>query len=278
MDGVVTPRQAVADYRRKVSDALTACTDPEAGEALLRLAAKFENERIVFMWRYRDHLNTRRRTHWKPPSPNELNKLLARSERRFLSTDAELFDVVLESVQRFEIYYTNRELPAFERLWRWSKKGNQRINFQPKDEEDLSDELARWFRDDLQTRGVIVGREVQIERRQKTDVWIKAVPANDDGPADPLTVVVEVKGCWNPDVRDNIEDQLVQKYLLPHGLKYGLYVVGWFVCGDWESPRNSLRSMTLEDGKTELRELGEATVGRHPDLTIGGILLDCRYR
>jgi len=155
MDGFVTPRQAVADYRRKVSDALTACTDPEASEALLRLAAKFEDEKIVFMWRYRDHLNTRRRTHWKPPSPNELNKLLARSESRFLSTDTDLFDVVLESLQRFETYYANQELPAFERLWRWSKQGNKRTNFQPKDEEDLSDELARWFRDDLQSRGVI---------------------------------------------------------------------------------------------------------------------------
>lgn len=278
MDGAVTPRQAVADYRRKVSDALTACTDPEAGEAILRLAAKFENEKIVFMWRYRDHLNTRRRIHWKPPSPDELNKFLARLESRFLSTDADLFDVVVESLHRFEVYYTNQELPAFERLWRWSKKGNQRANFKPKDEEDFSDELARWFRDDLETRGVIVGREVQIEKRQKTDVWIKAVPAGDSGPTDPLTVVVEVKGCWNPHVRDDIEDQLVQKYLLPHGLRYGLYVVGWFVCDAWRSPRNKLTSTTLEDGKGELRELARATVDRHPEVTLGGILLDCRYR
>ena len=278
MHGAVTPRQAIADYRRKVADALTASTDPEAGEALLRLAAKFENERIVFMWRYRDHLNTRRRTHWEPPSPNELNKVLAHSESRFLSTDADLFDVILESLERFETYYTNKELPAFERLWRWSKNGNKRTNFQPKDEEDLSDELARWFRDDLQTQGVIVGREVQIEKRQKTDVWIKAVPGDDCGPTDPLTVVVEVKGCWNPHVLDDIEDQLVQKYLLPHGLRYGLYVVGWFVCDAWQSPRNNLTSATLKDGKSELRELAKATVDRHPAVTLGGILLDCRYR
>ena len=108
MGGTVTPRQAVADYRRKVSDALTASTDPEAGKALLRLAAKFENEKIAFMWRYRDHLNTRRRTHWKSPSPNELNTLLKRPDSRFLSTDADLFNVVLESMRRFEVYYTNQ--------------------------------------------------------------------------------------------------------------------------------------------------------------------------
>jgi hypothetical protein len=278
MGGTVTPRQAVADYRRKVSDALTASSDPAAGEALLRLAAKFANEKIVFMWRYRDHLNTRRRTQWKPPSPSELNKILLRSETRFLSTDADLFDVVLESLHRFEAYYTRQELPAFERLWRWSKTGNKRTSFEPKDEEDLSDELARWFRDDLQSRGVVVGREVQIERRQKTDVWVKAVPANASGPTDPLTVVVEVKGCWNPSVCDDIEDQLVQKYLLPHGLKCGLYVVGWFVCTDWKSPRNKLKSTTLEDARTELQELGRLSGSRHPDLAIVGLLLDCRYR
>jgi|GEM_PF-5849247 len=81
----------------------------------------------------------------------------------------------LESLDRFEAYYTRHELPAFERLWRWSKNGNKRIDFKPRDEEDFSDELARWLRDDLQSRGVIVGREVQIERRQKTDVWVNAV-------------------------------------------------------------------------------------------------------
>jgi hypothetical protein len=278
LHGIVTPRQAVADYRRKVSDALTASSDPAAGEALLRLAAKFSNEKIVFMWRYRDHLNTRRRTHWKPPSPSELNKILLRSETRFLSTDADLFDVVLESLHRFEAYYTRQELPAFERLWRWSKKGNKRIDFRPKDEEDLSDELARWFRDDLQSRGVVVGREVQIERRQKTDVWLKAVAGNEGGPADTLTVVVEVKGCWNSRVCDDIEDQLVRKYLLPHGLKFGLYVVGWFVCQDWKFPRNNLKSTTLEDARTEFQELDKVTESRHPELAITGLLLDCRYR
>jgi hypothetical protein len=277
MGGTVTPRQAVADYRRKVSDALTASSDPAAGEALLRLAAKFANEKIVFMWRYRDHLNTRRRTQWKPPSPNELNKILSRSETRFLSTEADLFDVVLESLDRFEAYYTRHELPAFERLWRWSKKGNKRIDFKPKDEEDFSDELARWLRDDLQSRGVIVGREVQIERRQKTDVWVNAVAPKEGGPADPLTLVVEVKGCWNPRVRDDIEDQLVQKYLLAHGLRYGLYVVGWFVCKDWKSPRNNLKSATLEEARTEVQELGKVTESRHPELAITGLLVDCRY-
>jgi hypothetical protein len=185
---------------------------------------------------------------------------------------------VLESLGRFEAYYAGRELPAFERLWRWSKKGNKRTNFAPKDEEDFSDELARWLRDDLQSSGVIVGREVQIERRQKTDLWVNAVPVKEGTPADPLTVIVEVKGCWNTRVRDDIEDQLVQKYLLPHGLKWGLYVVGWFVCKDWNSPRNNLESATLEEARTELQELGKVTATRHPQLAIAGLLLDCRYR
>jgi len=66
--------------------------------------------------------------------------------------------------------------------------------------------------------------------------------------------------------------------LLPHRLRYGLYVVGWFVCDVWQSPRNSLESSTLEDGKAELQELAKATVDRHPDVTLAGILLDCRYR
>ena len=278
--GIVTPRRAVADYRRKVMDALTASPDPLAGESLLDLAAKFPNSALEFKWRYSNQLETRRRTRWQPPSPRQLDEMMARAEARLVITDRDLLDVVQESLQRFEDYYAKSELPAAERLWRWQKDRNRPTDFEPKDEEYLSDELARWLRDDLGSkRGVIIGREVQIEQKMRTDLLIKAIVINKNGElCDPVTVVVEVKGCWNPRVKEDMEAQLVEKYLRPHGWTCGIYVVGWFVCDVWKKPRNFLDSAKLEDARAELRGMETSIITRYPDITIIGLALDCQHR
>jgi hypothetical protein len=204
--------------------------------------------------------------------------MIARPETRLISTQSDLFEVILESLHRFECYYTKHELPAVERLWRWTKEGNRRVNFEPKDEEDLSDELARWLADDLVAKNIIVGREVRIEQRMKTDLLVKAISPSADGGQPPITVVVEVKGCWNPAVKEDIEKQLVQKYLLPHSWTHGIYVVGWFICDAWKSGRNCLQSSNFEEACKEVRRLGNEITARYPALTVCGLTLDCRYR
>ena len=286
LNGVVTPRQAIADYRRKICDALTASTDARAGTALLWLSQVFPEYKIEFMYRYRDHLKTRRRTFWNPPMPAEVSAVLTDSHKRLVSNERDLFEVVTESLQRFEEYYTRNELPAVERLWQRadtdkkakSKAGRQTKSFKPKDEETFSDEIARWLRDDLKNKGVVIGREVQIERAQKTDVLVKAIAPSSVESAEELVVVAEVKGCWNPHVLDDIDDQLVKKYLLPHNWRFGLYLVGWFVCDAWKNPRNFLKSQQIEDGRREVQQLGETASANHPGVTVLGMVIDCRHR
>src|SRR3989338_5640887 len=103
---------------------------------------------------------------------------------------------------------------SVERLWNYDGGGNRRKNFRPKDEESLSDGVERWIRDDLSiSRGVIVNREVQLQRGQKTDIKINAVKLGDmSGDAKILTVVIEVKGCWNNEILTAMETQLYEKY------------------------------------------------------------------
>ena len=278
--GEVTPRQAIADYRRSMLDALTRCIDPRAGEELLRLAKLFPDHEIEFRWRYQDHLRVRRGQLWQPPPPVDLMAVLTRPEARLVMNDDDLLEVVLESLERFEKYYTKKELPAAERLWRWQKEGHRRTSFEAKDEENLSDELARWLTDDIGPKaGIVVGREVQIQRGMKTDLLIKAsYPESRDSLGGLSTVVVEAKGCWNPRVKEDLEDQLVQKYLLPHSFTFGIYVVGWFICDVWKTGRNYLKSEHLEDAKEEVRKLGNEVSIRHAGLTVKGLVLDCRYR
>ena len=192
----------------------------------------------------------------------------------------DLFEVILESLQRFEDFYSRSELPAFDRLWRWQGSGNRRTQFEPKDEESLSDELARWLRDDIgKESGVVVGREVQVERGMRTDLLVTAIAAETEKDAAELdTVVVEVKGCWNPRVKEDLEEQLVEKYLIKHAWKFGIYVVGWFICDKWQDGKNFLSSTTLEAAKRELAQLAEDASKRHSELTLAGQVLDCRFR
>ncbi len=292
LGGVVTPRQAVADYRRKICDVLTASTDTRAGVALLRLSQRFPEYKIEFMYRHRDHLKTRRRTLWNPPTPPEVSAMIADSRKRVVSNERDLFEVVVESLQRFEEYYTRTELPAVERLWQRAdtekkarsqgarkKAAKTTKSFKPKDEQTFSDELARWLRDDLKPKGVVIGREVQIERTQKTDVLVKAIAKSGAAESgDEFVVVVEVKGCWNRHVQEDIENQLVQKYLLPHNWAFGIYVVGWFVCAAWTDPKNFLKSQNVEDARHEVEELGTRVSTDFPGLSVSGILIDCRCR
>jgi hypothetical protein len=72
--------------------------------------------------------------------------------------------------------YYRGELNPSERLWTYEGAGLSRRNFKPKDEESLSDEVARWLREDLgPSKGIVVNREVQPRRGQKTDIYVNAV-------------------------------------------------------------------------------------------------------
>lgn len=279
--GIVTARQSVADYRTKVADALTGSIDPLAESALLSLAKEFPDRADEFMRRRLSHLRTRRRYSWNPPSTDILQDILKNSESRYISSESDLFNVTLESLERFRKQLARSELPTAGRLWNWEKEGHRKVKHHPKEEEDFSDELASWLSADLRERGIIIGREVQIERRMKTDVLVKSFIRNDSGQAqDEITVVVEVKGCWHKDIKTGTEEQLVKDYLLQHSLSYGIYLVGWFCCPewDWDKPNNKLNANTYEDAIIEVEHYAQEAMKNYPGLTIAGVVADCRFR
>ena len=47
------------------------------------------------------------------------------------------------------------------------------------------------------------------------------------------TVIIEVKGCWNPELNDAMKTQLVDRYLKDNQCQHGLYLIGWFYCSQW---------------------------------------------
>ena len=221
---------------------------------------------------------SKRRFGWNPPSPEAFLLLAERTEGRLVRDADDLLEVVLESLARFQAQLTRSTLPRSEVFWRYAGADTRQRNFEPHDEAFLSNELARWLRDDLNQRGIVIGREVQPRRGQRTDIYVDAVARGDSSlSVQTVTVVIEVKGCWNAEVRTAVDSQLVGDYLRPNGLTHGIYLVGWFVCSVWTNPQNKLTSTTLELARQEIAQLVAAYDGKANPERVSGAVLDCRY-
>ncbi len=98
-----------------------------------------------------------------------------------------------------------------------------------------------------QGRGIIALREVEIRRGEgkdiatgkgkgeRTDVHVTGlVPAITPGKFDPVRVIVEVKGSWHSEVDTAMETQLRNRYLRDNDCSHGIYLVGWYLCDQWD--------------------------------------------
>jgi len=78
---------------------------------------------------------------------------------------------------------------------------------------------------------VIANREVKLStylgaaQGEQTDVHVEVVvPGVEPGLFEKLTVIIEVKGCWNPDLKHAMQTQLVDRYLTGADCRHGIYV------------------------------------------------------
>jgi hypothetical protein len=224
---------------------------------------------------------TRRRT-WGPPQPDEILKLVSHSELRLVQSGDQLLEVGVESLKRLDAKLQG-ETPAAQFLW---DKVIGENAWRPKDENSFSDYVKIHLDENLKQRGVIVNREVEIRRGagpsrgERTDIHVDAVARNPDGEAyDSVTVIIEVKGCWHQELDRAMETQLVERYLKDNRCKYGLYLVGWFNCDQWDerdsrkkrAPRRSTAEaqQTLDSQAESLSQEGlhiKAVVLRKPHL------------
>jgi hypothetical protein len=278
--GTVTARMAVSYLRAGQLRRLIAIADDQACRQFVRLAALFPKQRLWLNWQYRECLTAKRRKLWKPKNATVVLHLLQSSDHRLLENEDDLLELVIESLDRLQRSLVNVPNPEVGDLWNYEGSGNRRHNFAPKDEEDVSGKIAAWLQRDLgPASGVVLNREVQPRRGQKTDVLVDAV-AEADHENHRITIVIEVKGCWHSDVRTALETQLVETYLRPNGWSHGIYAVAWFLCPRWDHPTKrpacNLKSQTIEHAVDELRELAAAHDGKNSPFRVVGYLLDCR--
>ncbi|KAA9338789.1 hypothetical protein [Adhaeribacter soli] len=175
-----------------------------------------------------------RRNSWEPITPDALIALSQDSNRRWIKSATDLQELVLESLNRFQIDLHN-ELIAAEVLWIPVKATDRRkkSGYEVRDENFLSNVIRRHLVQDLQRTDILVKREVEIrsslgrETGQRTDIFVDAFSREVNGnKADIVSVVIEVKLSKNKEVETALNNQLIP-YLIDQKYKHGIYLIGW---------------------------------------------------
>jgi predicted NACHT family NTPase len=226
----VGPREYIADWRDSILRHLILRGTSEACEAIKHIAQELP-ELDWLKWTLMKAQDITRRRNWKPLQPEDIIEVANNPQVRSVQNGHQLLDVLIESLRRLEEKLQG-ETPAAQFLW-------DRINnnlYKPKDENSFSDYVKIHLDEDLRKRGIIVNREVQIHRGQRTDIHVDAVIRDSNNDVyDSVTVIIEVKGCWNTELNSAMKTQLVDRYLENNRCRYGLYLVGWFNCDQWDN-------------------------------------------
>src|SRR2546427_6397245 len=247
--GFVSKRESIAHWRDAILENLKTKGTVQTCEAIRRIQKSLPVLSWL-KWTLLDAEAITRRSTWKPLNPADFLKLTRHSETRLVQNGNQLLDVVIESLMHLERKLQG-ETPASPFLW--DRLGE---TFRPKAESLLCDFGKLHLEDDLKQRGVVVNREVQIHRGERTDIHITAVtPGQTKDSYDSITVIIEAKGCWHPELDTAMGTQLCGQYLDNNDCQHGLYLVGWFNCNLWDKKdyrKAGTPNVTLEELRKQL--------------------------
>jgi hypothetical protein len=214
---------------------------------------------------------------WEPPSSEVILAMGADRSKRFVESNDQLLDAIVESLGRLQAEL-HGELACVGDIW-----NNKEKDWWPKQEEDISDYITRFLRKDLSERGVVLNREVQIRRGrrgempgQSTDIHVDALMPEHAAESHygPVSVVVEIKGTWNEGLMTDMEGQLRDRYLRNSGCRTGLYVASHFQAERWlaeDSRRAKSDRWNIDELRSRLAEQAESLSG---SVTIRSFVLD----
>jgi hypothetical protein len=259
--GIMTPRDKTGDFRDSVLRVIQNTGSQESCQAVRWISSQLPHLDWMKWVILSAEEITRRRT-WNPPSAKEVLELVQRQEAYRIANEEQLAALVLRALNKIDESLQDVTPSAIE-LWNEKK----RTKFWPKDEKDLSDWIVRRLNSELRGRGIVLNREVEIRRGQggkgeETDILISAFSRGTNREAiDIISVVVEVKGCWNKELLTALDSQLVGRYLKENACHTGLYVVGWFGCKQWDEGdyrKKATPKKSLEDLKMTLNDQAKA--------------------
>ena len=235
-----TPRENITELKSSIMTYLKTKGTQQACLGIDRIAKQLPDldwvKRLLIEAQYNMRIKT-----WVPPLPINVLKVIKDNQTILVQGGEQLLDVLIESLKRLEVKLQG-ETPKAIDLWNEVKNG-ENTSYKPKDENRLSDYIKTYLDEDLNSRGIIANREVEIRRGigggtgERTDIHVDALrvaPGFGVESFDKLTVIIEVKCCWNQKLNVAMESQLMDRYLKDNHCDYGLYLVGWFNCNQWD--------------------------------------------
>lgn len=236
--GYVTPVQQAQDWRDTVLMTLTRRGTSHSVRVLTRLAGS-HSELLWLTDRIRDAEALEREYGWAPLHPEELTRLIEDSRSRLVRDDSDLADLVAAAITDAAATLTT----TGQLLWdHYKVDGAER--WRPKSELDVEAWLAEQLTRRLTDSGVVINRQVLV-RQTRTQGLGLTVDLQADAAASPGqdTVLprcrIELKGNWNKDLDSAMRTQLAEDYLLPFGLRDGIYVTAWFDTSLWNDPEDT---------------------------------------
>ena len=215
---------------------------------------------------------------WQPISVESVLALTRHPESRLVRNERELQCVVLESLQTLQERF-HGETPSVRDVW--DKRGNRgNGKWRPIGENEFSDYVKRHLKIDLNGRGIVALREVEVRTRPageggRSDLYVTASVNGSDGrTVETVRVIVEVKGCWHPDLKTAMESQLRDRYLKDNDCNAGIYVVAWFACDSWDSSdhrKGKTPKWTVDEAKSFF---GQQAEGLSTDKFIRAFVFD----
>ncbi len=277
----VTPRMEIARTRDQMTTTLSTWATDDAITELGRIAGSVPAlARAGIRWKQRDAIIANRRQTWTGVAPSTLLTLARKATRRLIEDEGDLLAVVVESMERFNRNLTRRPNSPKRDFW-VERTGRGRTKyFKPRDEVYMTARIASWLESDLDPdRGITLQREVQVQWDQRTDIEVRAVAVQDSA-LRPVQLVIEVKGCWHPQVRKAMRSQLGGMYLQKAGWTHGLYLVVWTACDRWNDPKDKrsvkTKAKTIDGAREELETLAEVFDGVREPWVIQSFVLDAR--
>lgn len=276
----ITLREHIRHWRDGVLHHLQQRGTPQACEALLHIAHELPHLDFLKRAILEAQAITRRRT-WAAPHPATIIRLVHNKQARLVQNGEHLLSVLMDSLVQLEKKLQGIT-PAAQFLWDDMGKGTYR----PKDENSFSDYVKIHLDEDIRQRGIIVNREVEIRRGiggkgERTDIHVNAVMKEAKGQRyDVVTVIIEVKGSWHPEVLDAMETQLVNRYLKDNECNHGLYLVGWFNCPQWKAEARRSQALKLGHDKQAIQNQldDQAKQLSQQGVCVKACVLDARLR
>lgn len=222
--------------------------------------SQFEYKRVVdelphlgwLKWGLAEANQAARRNTWTPPRPIDIILLASNKEKRLVRSGEELLDVIIDALNRIgkRLHGATPEVRSL-----WNDLGNGK--FTPWNENEFSNYIKQRLDDEIRGRGFITNREVELqptlgsEIGERTDIHVDAV-LPDNNKYEKITVIIEVKGNWHPELLQAMQDQLSNRYLKEGKTLYGLYLVAWFDSDKWD-PNDPRKRKSSKHDITEVK-------------------------